>query len=68
MLTVGDRFPEYSLTALGASVDNEFVHYAWRIQHEDLMDLPFPMLSDVKRNWQKGQPTMNATELMTAAA
>jgi peroxiredoxin (alkyl hydroperoxide reductase subunit C) len=34
---------------LGGSVDNEFVHYAWRNQHEDLKDLPFPMLSDLNR-------------------
>ncbi|GAA4444694.1 peroxiredoxin [Actinokineospora soli] len=106
MLTVGDQFPEYSLTAcvdldadkafttidhksyqgkwrvvffwpkdftfvcpteiaafgrltedfadrdtqvLGVSVDSEFVHHAWRKAHPDLRDLPFPMLSDIKR-------------------
>jgi peroxiredoxin (alkyl hydroperoxide reductase subunit C) len=26
------------------------VHYAWRNQHEDLKNLPFPMLSDLDRN------------------
>jgi peroxiredoxin (alkyl hydroperoxide reductase subunit C) len=122
------EFADRDAQVLGASVDNEFVHYAWRIQHEDLLDLPFPMLSDVKRelasalgalgadgvaeratfivdpngeiqfamvtagsvgrnvnevlrvldalqtdelcacNWQKGQPTINATALMTAGA
>jgi len=30
-------------------VDSEYVHYAWRKNHPDLRDLPFPMLSDVKR-------------------
>ncbi|GAA3440569.1 peroxiredoxin [Planomonospora venezuelensis] len=106
MLTIGDRFPEYELTAcvsldperafetidhktyegrwrvvffwpkdytfvcpteiaefgrlngefadrdaqvLGVSVDSEFVHFAWRKDHPDLRDLPFPMLSDIKR-------------------
>ncbi|GAA0432058.1 alkyl hydroperoxide reductase [Acrocarpospora corrugata] len=106
MLTVGDRFPEYDLTAcvaldadeafaaidhktyegrwrivffwpkdftfvcpteiaefgrlngefadrdaqvLGVSTDSEFVHHAWRKDHPDLRDLPFPMLSDLKR-------------------
>jgi lipoyl-dependent peroxiredoxin subunit C len=34
---------------LGASTDTEFVHLAWRKSHEDLRNLPFPMLSDVKR-------------------
>jgi peroxiredoxin (alkyl hydroperoxide reductase subunit C) len=43
------EFADRDAQVLGASVDNEFVHYAWRIQHQDLLALPFPMLSDVKR-------------------
>lgn len=35
---------------LTASTDNEFVHLAWRSQKEELKDLPFPMLSDLKRD------------------
>ncbi|MBE0644371.1 MAG: peroxiredoxin [Bacteroidetes bacterium] len=34
---------------LGASIDSHFVHLAWRNDHADLKDLPFPMLADVKR-------------------
>ncbi|HNR21918.1 MAG TPA: peroxiredoxin [Steroidobacteraceae bacterium] len=34
---------------LGVSIDNEFVHLAWRREKEELKDLPFPMLSDLKR-------------------
>src|SRR5262245_3389792 len=34
---------------LGVSVDSEFVHLAWRKDKEELRALPFPMLSDVKR-------------------
>ena len=34
---------------LGASIDNEFVHLAWRRGKEELRQLPFPMLSDLKR-------------------
>ena len=34
---------------LGASIDNEFVHLAWRRDKEELRQLPFPMLSDLKR-------------------
>jgi alkyl hydroperoxide reductase subunit AhpC len=34
---------------LGASVDSEFVHLAWREHHTGLRDLSFPMLSDIKR-------------------
>ncbi|HET9059630.1 MAG TPA: peroxiredoxin [Acidimicrobiales bacterium] len=122
------EFTDRDAQVLGASVDNEFVHYAWRIQHQDLLDLPFPMLSDLKRelagalgvlnadgvadratfivdpdgiiqfamvtagsvgrnvnevlrvldalqtdelcacNWQKGQPTIDAAELMSVGA
>jgi len=122
------EFADRDAQVLGASVDNEFVHYAWRIQHEDLLDLPFPMLADLNRqlvgalgvlnrdgvadratfiidpdgviqfamvtagdvgrnvqevlrvldalqteelcacNWQKGQPTINAAQLMSQVA
>ncbi|HEV2700849.1 MAG TPA: peroxiredoxin [Steroidobacteraceae bacterium] len=34
---------------LGASIDSEYVHLAWRRDKQELKDLPFPMLADVKR-------------------
>jgi len=34
---------------LGVSIDSEFVHLAWRREKDELKDLPFPMLSDIKR-------------------
>ena len=42
-------FVERDTQVLGASIDSEFVHLAWRQNHNDLKDLPFPMLADVKR-------------------
>lgn len=42
-------FSDRDAQILGASIDSEFVHLAWRNQHPDLHDLPFPMLADVKR-------------------
>lgn len=42
-------FRDRDCQILGASTDSEFVHLAWRNNHEDLRDLPFPMLADVKR-------------------
>jgi lipoyl-dependent peroxiredoxin subunit C len=42
-------FNDRDAVVLGASVDNEFVHLAWRNDHKDLRDLPFPMLSDLNR-------------------
>jgi alkyl hydroperoxide reductase subunit AhpC len=34
---------------LGVSTDSEYVHHAWRRSKEELRDLPFPMVSDLKR-------------------
>ena len=34
---------------LGMSTDTHFVHLAWRRDHADLRNLPFPMLADTKR-------------------
>jgi peroxiredoxin (alkyl hydroperoxide reductase subunit C) len=42
-------FKERGCSLLGASTDTHFVHLAWRKNHPDLKDLPFPMLADTKR-------------------
>jgi len=34
---------------LGVSIDSEYVHLAWRREKDELRSLPFPMLSDIKR-------------------
>lgn len=43
------EFQDRDAQILGGSTDSEFVHHAWRTHHEDLRNLPFPMLADVKR-------------------
>ncbi|MCB0272907.1 MAG: peroxiredoxin [Bdellovibrionales bacterium] len=48
----GDLYQEFKdrdCDVLTASIDSEFVHLAWRKDHQDLKNLPFPMLADVKR-------------------
>jgi alkyl hydroperoxide reductase subunit AhpC len=42
-------FADRDTQVLGGSTDSEFVHRAWRQNHPDLKDLPFPMLADIKR-------------------
>jgi len=42
-------FKERDAQVLGGSVDTHFVHLAWRNNHADLKNLPFPMLADTKR-------------------
>lgn len=47
---------------LGASTDSEFVHLAWRQQHPDLQDLPFPMMADIKRELSTALGIIDETE------
>jgi peroxiredoxin (alkyl hydroperoxide reductase subunit C) len=43
------EFKDRDAVIYGVSTDSEFVHLAWRQNHEDLKQLPFPMLADIKR-------------------
>ena len=43
------EFQRRNAQVLGMSVDSDYVHLAWRQNHRDLNNLPFPMLSDIKR-------------------
>ncbi len=42
-------FNDRDAVVYGVSTDSEFVHLAWRQSHDDLKQLPFPMLADIKR-------------------
>ncbi|NEW39404.1 peroxiredoxin [Nocardia cyriacigeorgica] len=57
---LNDEFADRDAQVLGASVDNEFVHFQWRAQHEELKTLPFPMLSDLKRELAAATGVLNA--------
>ena len=46
---LNDEFEDREAQILGVSIDSEFVQFQWRAQHQDLKRLPFPMLSDIKR-------------------
>ena len=46
---LAESFADRDAQVLGVSTDSEFVHLAWRRSHDDLQELPFPMLSDIKR-------------------
>lgn len=47
---LNDEFADRDAQVLGASVDSEFVHLAWRKDHADLTGLPFPMLADLNKD------------------
>ncbi len=46
---LNSEFADRDAQVLGASIDTEFVHLAWRQHNAELKDLPFPMLADTKR-------------------
>jgi peroxiredoxin (alkyl hydroperoxide reductase subunit C) len=57
---LNDEFEDRDAQVLGVSVDNEFVHFQWRAQHEDLKKLPFPMVSDLNRRLCEAAGVLNA--------
>lgn len=44
------EFRDRDTTLIGASTDSEFVHLAWRQNHNDLKELKFPMLADTSKS------------------
>ena len=43
-------FNDRDTRLIGASTDSEFVHAAWRRDHDDLRGLKFPMLADTSKS------------------
>jgi alkyl hydroperoxide reductase subunit AhpC len=56
------EFEDRDAVIYGVSIDSEFVHLAWRQNHDDLRDLPFPMLADIKRELSQGLGVLHAEE------
>lgn len=56
------EFADRDAQVLGASTDTEFVHLAWRQNHKDLANLPFPMLADVKRELSQALGILDPAE------
>jgi peroxiredoxin (alkyl hydroperoxide reductase subunit C) len=48
--TLNAEFADRNAQVLGGSIDSDFVHWAWRNEQPSLRNLPFPMLSDIKRD------------------
>jgi peroxiredoxin (alkyl hydroperoxide reductase subunit C) len=55
-------FRDRDAQVIGGSTDSEFVHLAWRQNHPDLKDLPFPMLADIKRELCAGLGILDPKE------
>jgi lipoyl-dependent peroxiredoxin subunit C len=59
---VNSEFADRDAQVLGASIDSEFVHLAWRQSRPDLGKSPFPWLSDIKRELAAACGVLDATE------
>ena len=62
------EFHDRDAQLLGGSIDSEFVHLAWRNNHPDLKDLPYPMLSDIKRDLSSTLGILDEKEGVTQLA
>lgn len=56
------NFTDRDTLLLGASTDTEYVHLAWRKDHNDLRDLQFPMIADTSRSLAEELGILSADE------
>ncbi len=56
------EFRDRDTQLIGASTDSEFVHVAWRRDHEDLRDLKYPMLADTSKSLAESLGILEANE------
>lgn len=55
-------FNDRDAVVYGVSTDSEFVHLAWRRDHADLRDLPFPMLADIRKDLSRALGVLERDE------
>ena len=55
-------FKDRDAQLIGASTDSEFVHLAWRKNHDDLRNLKFPMLADTSKSLAEELGILEAEE------
>ena len=52
-------FKDRDAVLIGASTDSDFVHAAWRKDHNDLRSLTFPWLADIKKDLSRELGILN---------
>lgn len=57
-----EDFADRDTILIGASTDTEFVHLAWRNNHDDLRGLRFPMLADTSKSLAEDLGILEANE------
>lgn len=56
------EFADRDAVIYGVSTDSEFVHLNWRLHNDDIRDLPFPMLADIRRELSDSLGILDRTE------
>jgi peroxiredoxin (alkyl hydroperoxide reductase subunit C) len=56
------EFRDRDTMLVGASTDSEFVHLAWRKDHEDLRNLRFPLLADTSKSLAEALDILEPSE------
>lgn len=56
------QFKDRDAQVLAFSTDSEFVHLAWKQSHDDLKELKFPMVSDIKRELSQALGILDEAE------
>jgi lipoyl-dependent peroxiredoxin subunit C len=56
------NFKERDAQVFGASNDSQYVHLAWRLNHDDLRNLGFPMLADNKKDLSEAMGVLHPVE------
>ena len=57
-----EDFADRDTILFGASTDSEFVHLAWRNNHDDLRGLQFPMIADTSKSLAEDLGILEANE------
>lgn len=57
-----EEFRDRDAELIGASTDSEFVHLAWRNNHDDLRGLKFPMLADTSKSLAEDLGILESSE------
>jgi len=65
---LNDEFSERHAQVYSVSTDSEFVHLAWRREQPALHDLPFPMLSDLRRDLSEALGILDREEKVAQRA
>ena len=59
---MNEEFKDRDAVVYGVSTDSEYVHLAWRRDHEDLNDLPFAMLADIRKDLSRSLGILEKAE------